>query len=82
MSANFRSVRLRRIASASGPCSAIWPVASREPSLTITISTLVAGFLAERFSPAATTWTMVSLAAIAAMSWIAFARPVWRRADG
>lgn len=51
-------------------------------TLTITLSTLVAGFLAERFSPAATTWSMVSLAAIAAIGWIAFARPVWRRADG
>jgi MFS family permease len=51
-------------------------------TLTITLSTLVAGFLAERFSPAATTWSMVSLAAIAAIGWIAFARPVWRRAPG
>jgi MFS family permease len=51
-------------------------------TLTITLSTLVAGFLAERFSPAATTWSMVSLAAIAAIGWIAFARPVWRRAGG
>jgi MFS family permease len=51
-------------------------------TLTITLSTLIAGFLAERFSPAATTWTMVSLAAIAAMGWIAFARPVWRRTGG
>ena len=48
-------------------------------TLTITLSTLVAGFLAERFSPAATTWTMVGLAAIAAVGWIAFARPVWTR---
>jgi MFS family permease len=48
-------------------------------TLTITLSTLVAGFLAERFSPAATTWTMVGLAAIAAVGWIAFARPVWNR---
>ncbi|MBA3689740.1 MAG: MFS transporter [Chloroflexi bacterium] len=51
-------------------------------TLTITLSTLVAGFLAERFSPAATTWTMVALAATAAAGWIAFARPVWRRAAG
>jgi MFS family permease len=50
-------------------------------TLTITLSTLVAGFLAERFSPAATTWTMVSLAAVAAIGWVAFARPVWRRSD-
>ena len=51
-------------------------------TLTITLSTLVAGFLAERFSPAATTWTMVGLAAIAAIGWIAFARPVWQRPAG
>jgi MFS family permease len=51
-------------------------------TLTITLSTLVAGFLAERFSPAATTWSMVSLATTAAIGWIAFARPVWRRAGG
>jgi MFS family permease len=51
-------------------------------TLTITLSTLVAGFLAERFSPAATTWTMVGLAAVAAIGWIAFARPVWRRTGG
>lgn len=51
-------------------------------TLTITLSTLVAGFLAERFSPAAATWTMVGLAAIAAVGWIAFARPVWQRDHG
>lgn len=47
--------------------------------LTITVSTLVAGLLAERLSPAVTTWIMVGLAAVAATTWIAFARPVWRR---
>ena len=51
-------------------------------TLTITLSTLVAGFLAERFSPATTTWTMVGLSAIAAIGWIAFARPVWQRPAG
>ncbi|HET7082957.1 MAG TPA: MFS transporter [Candidatus Limnocylindria bacterium] len=51
-------------------------------TLTITLSTLLAGFLAERFSPAAATWTMVGLAAIAAIGWIAFARPVWQRPAG
>lgn len=51
-------------------------------TLTVTLSTLVAGFLAERFSPAVTTWTIVGLAAVAAAGWIAFARPVWRRAGG
>jgi MFS family permease len=51
-------------------------------TLTITLSTLTAGFLAERVSPAMTTWTMVGLAAVAATGWIAFARPVWRRPAG
>jgi MFS family permease len=51
-------------------------------TLTITLSTLAAGFLAERFSPAVTTWTMVGLAAIAATGWVAFARPIWRRPAG
>jgi MFS family permease len=51
-------------------------------TLTITLSTLLAGFLAERFSAAAATWTMVGLAAIAAIGWIAFARPVWQRPAG
>ncbi|HTI29895.1 MAG TPA: MFS transporter [Methylomirabilota bacterium] len=51
-------------------------------TLTITVSTLIAGFLAERFTPAATTWTMVGLAAVAATGWIVFARPVWQRPAG
>jgi MFS family permease len=51
-------------------------------TLTIALSTLVAGFLAERFSPATTTWTMVGIAAVAAIGWIAFARPIWRRPRG
>lgn len=48
-------------------------------TLTITASTLVAGALAERFTPAIATWSMVGLAAVAASGWIAFSRPVWRR---
>jgi predicted MFS family arabinose efflux permease len=51
-------------------------------TVSITLSTLVAGFLAERISPAATTWTIVGLAAVAATGWIAFARPIWRRPGG
>ncbi len=51
-------------------------------TLTIALSTLVAGFLAERFSPATTTWTMVGIAALAAIGWITFARPVWRPPRG
>jgi MFS family permease len=48
-------------------------------TLTLTLSILVAGALAERFSPAIATWSMVGLAAVAASGWIVFARPVWRR---
>jgi MFS family permease len=48
-------------------------------TLTLTLSILVAGALAERFSPTIATWSMVGLAAIAASGWIFFARPVWRR---
>jgi len=48
-------------------------------TLTLTLSILVAGAMAERFSPAIATWSMVGLAAVAATGWIAFARPVWRR---
>jgi len=48
-------------------------------TLTLTLSILAAGALAERFSPAIATWSMVGLAAIAAIGWITFARPVWRR---
>ncbi len=48
-------------------------------TLTITASTLVAGALAEHFSPAIATWSMVGLAAVAASGWIAFSRPIWRR---
>lgn len=48
-------------------------------TLTLTISILLAGALAERFSPAIATWSMVGLAAVAASGWIIFARPVWRR---
>ena len=51
-------------------------------TLTVALSTLLAGFLAERVSPAATTWTLVGLAALAAIGWIAFARPVWQRPAG
>lgn len=51
-------------------------------TLTVALSTLLAGFLAERVSPAATTWSLVGLAAFAAIGWIAFARPVWRRPAG
>ena len=47
-------------------------------TLTITLSTLVAGFVAERASPGVTVWIIVALATSAAIGWIAFSRPIWR----
>ena len=49
-------------------------------TLTITCSTLLAGFLAQRVTPGQTIWSLVALAAVAAAGWITFARPIWRRA--
>jgi O-antigen/teichoic acid export membrane protein len=40
---------------------------------------LAAGMLAERLPPAVAVWSIVGLAAVAAVGWIAFSRPVWRR---
>jgi MFS family permease len=48
-------------------------------TVTIAMSMLVAGFLAERLEPAVTTWILVALAAIAAAGWLALARPLIRR---
>ena len=47
-------------------------------TVTIAISSLIAGSLAEVLPPAVTTWTMVGLAAIAALGWISLARPIIR----
>ena len=49
-------------------------------TITIALSTLVAGTLAERLTPAATIWSMVGLAATAAIGWVWIARPVIRQA--
>jgi MFS family permease len=49
-------------------------------TITIALSTLVAGTLAERLPPAITVWSMVALAATAACGWLLIARPVIRRA--
>lgn len=48
-------------------------------TLMITLSTLAAGLLAERLTPAGTTWIIVGAAAVAATGWIVFSAPVWRR---
>lgn len=49
-------------------------------TLTIAISTVLAGWLADAVPIGAATWLMVGLASIAAIAWIAFSRPLWRRA--
>jgi MFS family permease len=48
-------------------------------TVTIALSTLVAGILAERLAPEVTTWVMVGLAATAASGWVVLARPIIRR---
>jgi hypothetical protein len=45
-------------------------------TVTITLSLLIAGYLAEVLAPAVTTWIMVSLAALAAVAWVSLARPI------
>jgi MFS family permease len=45
-------------------------------TVTITLSLLIAGYLAEVLPPAVTTWIMVSLAALAAVAWVSLARPI------
>jgi predicted MFS family arabinose efflux permease len=47
----------------------------------ITISTLVAGYLADAVAPAAAVWTMVALTTVAGLAWAAFTREAWRQAD-
>lgn len=50
-------------------------------TLMITLSTLLAGLLAERLSAGATVWVIVGAASVAAAGWIAFTAPVLRRRD-
>jgi MFS family permease len=50
-------------------------------TLTITVSTLAAGFLADAMGPAVAAWAMVALVAMAGVAWAAFARPLLDRAD-
>lgn len=45
-------------------------------TLTITISTLAAGLIADAVSPAASVWAMVGLVAIAGSAWAVFAAPL------
>ena len=47
-------------------------------TLTITLSTLVAGLIADAISPSAAVWTMVGLILLAGMGWASFALPLLR----
>ena len=49
-------------------------------TLTIAVSTLLAGWLADTTAPAIAVWVMVGLAASGAIAWIGFSRPLWQRA--
>jgi len=44
-------------------------------TLTIALSTLLAGFLADALAPQIAVWTMVALLAVAGAAWYAFSRP-------
>jgi hypothetical protein len=48
-------------------------------TITIAISTLIACQLAERLPPATTVWSLIGLAALAAVGWLSLARPVIRQ---
>ncbi|HET6381518.1 MAG TPA: MFS transporter [candidate division Zixibacteria bacterium] len=47
-------------------------------TLTIALSTLLTGLLAERLPPGVATWSIVGLAALAAAGWLLLARPALR----
>jgi hypothetical protein len=47
-------------------------------TLTIALSTLLAGFVAEILPPRFAVWTMVSLIAVAGTAWVLFARSAAR----
>jgi MFS family permease len=50
-------------------------------TLTIAISTVLAGQLADAVAPAVAVWTMVGLIAVAGIGWIALSRGAWREAE-
>ncbi len=50
-------------------------------TLTIALSTLLAGFLADALAPRLAVWTMVSLIVVAGSGWILFSRPALARLD-
>lgn len=50
-------------------------------TLTIALSTLLAGFLADALAPRLAVWTMVSLIVLAGSGWVWFSRPALLRLD-
>ena len=48
-------------------------------TLTIAVSTVLAGILSERLTPAAAVWTMVALIAVAGLAWVWFSGPARRQ---
>jgi predicted MFS family arabinose efflux permease len=49
-------------------------------TLTIALSTLLAGFLSETLAPNAAVWTMVALLSFSGLAWFWFSSPARRRA--
>jgi predicted MFS family arabinose efflux permease len=49
-------------------------------TLTIAISTIIAGQLSDAVAPSAAVWAMVGLIVVAGVGWIALSRPAWRDA--
>lgn len=50
-------------------------------TLTISVSTILAGILSEKLAPQVAVWTMVALIAAAGTAWFAFTRPLLRRRE-
>jgi hypothetical protein len=47
-------------------------------TLTVGISTLIAGAIAERFSPDIAVWVVIGVMAVAGLGWLWFSRSLWR----
>jgi len=51
-------------------------------TLTIALSTVLAGLLAEAYPPQIAVWVMVGLLSASGVMWVLFSRPVWREPVG
>jgi hypothetical protein len=47
-------------------------------TLTVGISTLIAGIIAQSVSPDVAVWTMIGVMAVAGLGWLRFSRSLWR----